>query len=261
MTSGSTTTKRVVLAICGGALLAAAVRIWQAVTGSVAEVQAASEVGVGLSVLGVALAVTRLWADARRPGRVFIGATVLAWAALVLMPMWRLGHQPTPVYKGTLGGAEREVVIGPAPETAVYTLEVARPAERIHDDYVLNVRIDDDKRKMRSRFSKEPDVYSLPMKSGQKATLFLEVGDAAAVEVALPTLPWSWVRIAALLLIVLDCALPRVSQPRRRSRRTCRRWCRDGITRGRRSVRRALGFVRQSHARTAQIPINTERTS
>ncbi len=197
--------KRAALTIGGVALLAAAVRISQAMSGSVHAATAASEVGVGLSLLGVVLAVARLWADARRSGRVYIGITLLVWSALVVVPMWRLGHLPAPLFDGTLGGSERRVELGPAPATAVYTVEIRRPAAGIHDDYEVDIRIDGEERTLRSRFGDDPDLYAVPMEQGQKATLHLAVGDSATVEVALPTLPWRWVRVAALLLILLAC--------------------------------------------------------
>jgi len=205
MSNPPTTTKRVVQAICTAALLAAALRVWQAVNGSIGHLQAASEVGSGLSLLGVALAVGRLWGDARRSGRIFLCATAFIWAALVLTPLWRFGHLPAPLYTGTLEGAESKVVTGAAPQTAVYSLEVERPSASVQGDYIFGVTVDDESRKLRNRFSDEADVYALPMKRGQKATLVLEIGSAANVEVALPTMPWRWVRLAALLVIALAC--------------------------------------------------------
>lgn len=186
-------------------LIAAGARIYQAMSGTIAIQQAATEVAAGVGLIGIAAVVIVLWPETRTAGRALQGVTTLAWAALVLIPTWRLGHQPDPLFDGVLAGAEREVTVGPVATGATYELVVSGPRERSLDEYTLVVKVGGRQRKLRGVFGAESDVTPLALSEGDMVTVFIERGSAASVVIRLPRIPWRWIQLGALFVIVLTC--------------------------------------------------------
>jgi len=53
------------------------------------------------------------------------GLALLMWAGAILVPLWRIGHAPPPLFDGRMDGASREATTALPPRRGRYELEVA----------------------------------------------------------------------------------------------------------------------------------------
>lgn len=193
--------RNTILAALAVPTIAAIVRGAQAFSGSVPEMKAASEIALGFGLIGVLWVTVLLWPSAPRRGRIAQAVALLLWGALILLPTWRLGHPPEPLYDDWLGGAKRQVELTPN-DSGSHRLTVSHGEARLTRPWILAVYRDGSSSRVDGVSTRRDTVRRLRLREGKTIRLVLERGSSIKIELIRPGPPRKWVLLGALLALL-----------------------------------------------------------